>query len=153
MNFVAHSHVALHCAPEAWDQAFGSILPDLASMAGTRVAGSALSPSVSDGVVLHHRSDSVFHGLEEFRSGAARIRQGLLDGGLATGAARAVGHAGYELLLDGCLLRRPGVREEFAAVLERAPDVALMPADPARWRELFAALRARSWWLGYSDPA
>jgi hypothetical protein len=70
------------------------------------------------------------------------------------GPARAVGHAGYELLLDGCLLTRPGVQEEFTDVLEGAPDVAEAVSfeDRGRWRQLLAAMRDDRWWLGYTDP-
>jgi acyl carrier protein phosphodiesterase len=129
-------------------------LPDLASMAGTRIERSLLSPSVEEGVTLHHRTDKVFHALEAFHVGSGEIRRALLDAGVPTGPARAVGHAGYELLLDGCLLTRPGAKEEFTQVLAGAPDVAeaVAPTDPDRWRELLAAMRDERWWLGYRDP-
>ncbi len=123
-------------------------------MAGTRIERSRLSPSVEGGVALHHRADKVFHALEAFHVGSGQIRDGLLGAGVGTGPARAVGHVGYELLLDGCLLTRPGVREEFIEVLTAAPDVtaAVSPADPGRWRDLYAAMRDDRWWLGYTDP-
>jgi acyl carrier protein phosphodiesterase len=123
-------------------------------MAGTRVERSLLSPSVEEGVALHHRTDKAFHALETFHTGSGQIRKALLEAGVPTGPARAVGHAGYELLLDGCLLTRPGAQGEFTQVLARAPDVAeaVSPADPDRWRELLAAMRDERWWLGYKDP-
>jgi len=154
VNFVAHSHAALLCAGAGWEQAFGAALPDLASMAGTRVERSLLPPSVEEGVALHHRTDTAFHALEAFHTGSRQIRQALFRAGLPTGPARAVGHAGYELLLDGCLLTRPGVQEEFIRVLAGAPDVAaaVAPADAGHWRELVAAMRDERWWLGYKDP-
>jgi acyl carrier protein phosphodiesterase len=154
MNFVAHAHVALRCAEANWERAFGATLPDLASMADTRIDRSLLSRSVEDGVALHHRTDTAFHALEAFHTGSRQIREGLLEAGVPAGPARAIGHAGYELLLDGCLLTRPSVRDEFIQVLARAPDVAeaVSFADPDRWRELVAAMRDQRWWLGYSDP-
>jgi hypothetical protein len=154
MNFVAHSHVALRCSGAGWEQAFGATLPDLASMAGTRLERSLLSPSVEDGVALHHRADKAFHALQAFHIGSAEIREGLHEAGVATGPARAVGHAGFELLLDGCLLTRPLVQDEFIRVLAGAPDVAeaVPSADPGRWRELMAGMRNERWWLGYTDP-
>ncbi|MGO9557753.1 MAG: hypothetical protein ACLPQS_11915 [Acidimicrobiales bacterium] len=154
MNFVAHSHVALLCDGDGWEQAFGAALPDLASMAGTRIDRSLLSPAVEAGVVLHHRADKAFHALETFRTGSGKIRDGLLAAGLSTGPARAVGHAGYELVLDGCLLTRAGLEDEFAEVLARAPDVtaAVSSAERGGWRALFAAMRDDRWWLGYREP-
>jgi acyl carrier protein phosphodiesterase len=154
MNFVAHSHVALRCDGASWEGAFGAALPDLASMAGARIERSRLPPSIEQGVALHHRTDNAFHALAAFHEGSRHIRQGLRAAGVATGPARAVGHAGYELLLDGCLLTRPGVQEEFLRVLAGAPDVtqAVSCAEPGRWRVLFAAMRDERWWLGYMDP-
>jgi acyl carrier protein phosphodiesterase len=154
MNFVAHSHVALLCAGAGREQAFGAALPDIASMAGARVDRSLLSPAVEAGVALHLASDKVFHALEAFRHGAAQIRDGLLEAGVPTGPARAVGHAGYELLLDGCLLARPGIEEEFGEVLAEAPDVspALSSADPGRFAGLVASMRDERWWCAYRDP-
>jgi hypothetical protein len=154
MNFVAHAHVALRRAGTSWDVAFGAVLPDLASMAGTRIDRSLLSPPVEEGVALHHRTDGVFHALEVFHAGSGQIRHALLDVGVHAGPARAVGHAGYELLLDGCLLTRPGIEEEFIEVLTRAPDVAeaVPSADSDLWRRRFDRMRYERWWLGYKDP-
>jgi hypothetical protein len=66
MNFVAHAHVALRRAGTSWDVAFGAVLPDLASMAGTRIDRSLLSPPVEEGVALHHRTDTVLQPHEYF---------------------------------------------------------------------------------------
>ncbi len=154
MNFVAHSHVTLDCDGATLEHAFGAALPDLASMAGTRVDKSLLDPRVAEGVALHHMADKAFHALERFRTGSAEIRNCLLEAGVGTGPARAVAHGGYELLLDGCVLERPGVPEEFAAVLAagRQIDPAVTAGDGARWRELSASLEEQQWWLGYTDP-
>jgi acyl carrier protein phosphodiesterase len=154
MNFVAHSHVALRISGASWEEAFGAVLPDLVSMAGTRIDRSRLGCDVQDGIALHHRTDKAFHGLEAFQTGSRRIREALRAAGLPTGPVRAIGHAGFELLLDGCLLSHRGVREEFAQVLARAPDVAeaVSPTDADRWRELLRSMREESWWLGYEDP-
>lgn len=154
MNFVAHSHVALLCVEGGFEEAFGAALPDLASMAGARIDRSKVPARVVAGVELHHLADSAFHGLQRFRLGSGQIRQELQDAGIPTGAARAVGHAGYELLLDGCLLERPQVGEDFAHVMTAAPDVsaALVSVDPSRWRWLLARMREDRWWLGYEQP-
>ena len=156
VNFVAHVHVALCLAGSRTDAAafaFGAALPDLASMAGVRLDRSALPEAVREGVLLHHRTDAVFHSLPEFTAGVRRLSDELKTQGLPVGAARAVGHAGWELLLDGCLLEREGTAQAFADVLAAAPDVAraVAPADPQRWRRLLATMRSDRWWLGYGD--
>jgi acyl carrier protein phosphodiesterase len=134
--------------------AFGAALPDLASMAGARIERTLLAPAVEEGVALHHRSDKAFHALEVFRAGSGQLRDALLRAGVPTGPARAVGHAGYELLLDGCLLTRAGVEEEFSQVLALAPDAsgALSSAEPGRFSELVVSMAQERWWLGYKDP-
>jgi hypothetical protein len=154
MNFVAHAHVTLRRTESSWEEAFGAALPDLLAMAATRVDRSLVGRAVEDGVALHHRTDEAFHGLEAFHTGCGQIREGLLEAGLPKGAARAIGHAGHELLLDGCLLTRPGVQEEFTEVLARAPDVteAVPTGDRGSWRQLLAVMRDERRWLGYSDP-
>jgi acyl carrier protein phosphodiesterase len=156
VNFIAHVHIALAATgsrPDDAHVAFGAALPDLASMAGLRIDQSALPEAVREGVALHHRTDAVFHQLPEFTMGVRRLRGLLQARGLAVGPSRAVGHAGWELLLDSCLLDRSGIEERFAHVLDRAPDVALSvsPADPGRWRGLVSDMRADRWWLGYRD--
>lgn len=159
MNFVAHVHVAVLAERPSGDGgagfAFGAALPDLASMAGIRLDRARLPEAVREGVVLHHRTDAVFHSLPEFASGVRRLGEELRAAGLATGPSRAVAHAGWELLLDGCLLDRDGTEEEFAGVLDRAPDVAeaASPDDPERWRRLLAVMRSDQWWRGYRDGA
>lgn len=156
VNFIAHVHVALAATgsrPDDADVAFGAALPDLASLAGLRIDRSSLPEAVREGVTLHYRTDAAFHSLPEFTTGVRLLRDLLLAQGLPVGPSRAVGHAGWELLLDGCLLDRPGIEERFARVLERAPDVAesVSPADQDRWRGLVGGMRSDRWWLGYRD--
>ena len=156
VNFVAHVHVALALGGSRSDDAgvaFGAALPDLASMAGCRIDRPALPEAVREGVLLHHLTDGVFHSLPEFTTGVRRLGEDLRARGLARGPSRAVGHAGWELLLDGCLLERPGGEEAFDRVLRSAPDVAgsVSPADPDRWRRLVGGMRRDRWWLEYSD--
>jgi acyl carrier protein phosphodiesterase len=158
VNFIAHVQVALIAAGSRRDDAelaFGAALPDLVSMAGLRIDRALLPEAVREGVALHHRTDTTFHSLVEFTTGVRQLREQLKAGGLAVGPSRAVGHAGWELLLDGCLLDRAGVEEGFARMLRRAPDIAeaVAPADPDRWRGLVSDLETDKWWLGYRDPA
>jgi hypothetical protein len=89
MNFVAHAHVALRCAEANWERAFGATLPDLASMADTRIDRSLLSRSVEDGVALHHRTDTAFHALEAFHTARVCSRLACPRGRLGPSATRA----------------------------------------------------------------
>jgi hypothetical protein len=154
VNFVAHAHLCLGLPGSGTDEAFGAILPDLASMAGVRLDRERLAAGVRRGVEIHHATDGAFHASLGFRSGSADLREALFDRGVETGPRRAVSHAGYELLLDGCLLEEPGVEREFTALLQTAPDVtsAVATGEPARLRQLLVSLEADRWWQGYRDP-
>lgn len=122
-------------------------------MAGVRLDRSTLPETVGEGVNLHHRTDRVFHSLPAFTTGVRQLGEQSRACGLPVGASRAIGHAGWELLLDGCLLGRSGAEERFVGILEGAPDVAeaVSPADPDRWRGLLATMRVDRWWVGYRD--
>ncbi len=135
--------------------AFGAALPDLTSMARLRLDQSVLPPALREGVRLHHRTDGVFHALEAFSAGARALSAELSGRGLGTGPARAIGHAGFELLLDGCLLDEPGVEAAFEGVLVAGGEAvaAVPPGDAARWLQLLEAMRRDRWWLGYGYTA
>ncbi|HJL05467.1 MAG TPA: hypothetical protein RMH85_30215 [Polyangiaceae bacterium LLY-WYZ-15_(1-7)] len=108
MNFFGHCYVACW---ERRDPAFvlGSMLPDFATMVGTRLAG-AEDAGVEAGIAHHHAVDGVFHSTGTF-VGWMREAGALLDAkSVRWGTARAVAHIGVELLLDGVL-----VAEERAA--------------------------------------
>lgn len=157
VNFVAHAQVALAAScprADSSEVAYGAALPDLCSMAGIRMDRSLLPEAVGEGVALHHRTDTAFHSLAEFTTGAGHLRELLKAAGLPVGASRAVGHAGWELLLDGCLLERAGVEESFARVLEDAPEVvgSVSPGERDRWRSLVSNMGSDRWWVGYRDP-
>ena len=74
------------------------------------------------------------------------------DGG-AAGVSCAVGHVGWELLLDGGLLRSP-TEAAFHEAMGLAGDVAgaVRPEDRDRWRQ-FLTYRRRPPSLRYDDPA
>lgn len=164
MNFVAHAHVALAVTtsdPDTLGVAAGAVLPDLTAMVRQRIDGSALPPAVREGIALHHRTDAIFHGTAAFREGCRRLTAAGKAAGLPAGAARAIGHAGWELLLDGCLLDRYGSVEAFDSVLTRLAEFHVpgnngaSGATPDRSHDLAwlaATLRSERWWLGYRDP-
>lgn len=117
MNFVGHIHLARRYRAEADGAAtsdlapidedgflLGAALPDLAAMGRFRLDGPAGDPAVRAGVAVHHRSDDVFHRHPWFRTNARAVTEQLERAGVSRGAARACGHVGVELLLDGRLL-------------------------------------------------
>lgn len=152
MNLLAHVHVALAAEPEADDDVvLGAVLPDLASMARSRIVDrSALVPAVDHGVGLHLRTDAAFHVLPTFVQGAGAIRDALRARGVSRGAARAVGHVGWELLLDGTLVGS-SAEAAFHAALDRAEQAASAFDQPERWARLLT-YRPQLRQLRYDDP-
>jgi hypothetical protein len=154
MNVLGHASVAL-----AWgddDPAFvlGAVLPDLASMVNVRIDRSRLGRRTADGVRCHVEADEAFHGHPDFRAGTAALRRDLVDHGLDRGPARAIGHAGWELLLDGTLV---GSRAETAywRALDRGRAVldAIAEPDCGRWLGFLShGDRGRRPALRYDDP-
>jgi hypothetical protein len=152
MNVLGHASVA-----QSWggdDPAFvlGAVLLDLASMVNVRVDRSRLGGPVGDGMRCHIDADAVFHDHPDFRAGSAALRRDLAGHGLDRGPVRAVGHAGWELLLDGTL-----VGSAAEAAYWRALDVgelasgAIPESDRHRWVR-FLGYRRRHPRLRYDDP-
>lgn len=86
MNFIGHAQVALWTSSSP---AFvlGAMLPDFASMAGTRLAArlhSSDEPELAAGVSLHHLTDEVFHGSAPFIA----LMQEAMDALTGRGVAR-----------------------------------------------------------------
>jgi hypothetical protein len=152
VNVLGHSHVALEVGVDAPDYVLGAVLPDLASMARVRLDRSRLVGGVAEGVRCHLVADAAFHTVPEFVAGSGAIRGDLQALGFAAGPARAVGHVGWELLLDGTLLGSPA-RAAYAGALELGDRVgaALAEAHRPRWARLLAH-RDRLPSLPYDDP-
>jgi hypothetical protein len=152
MNLLAHAHVALGASGAAdADYVMGALLPDLASMAGVRFDRAALPAVVDEGVGCHLRTDAVFHVLPPFMAGSAAIRRDVREAGLSAGAARAVGHVGWELLLDGTLIGS-STHALYREALDRADGASAGISDPDRWAWLLAH-RDQLGWPRYDDPA
>lgn len=152
MNILGHTHVALAAGRDDPGWLLGAVLPDLAPMAGVRVDRSALPDDVADGVRCHLRTDASFHALPAFLRGAKAIRWALDARGVSSGPARAVGHAGWELLLDGTLVRsrtEGAFRRAMAA--GSSATVAMSTGDAARW-EAFVDRGRTAPELGFDDP-
>lgn len=125
MNFIAHARIALWSdsvrAPRSTEGAvarfvLGAMLPDFASMAGTRLA-EVPDADMASGVSLHHQTDEVFHGSRPFIALMQETMDALTRRGVDRGPARAVAHIGVELLIDGELVEDPEVGRAYLSAL------------------------------------
>lgn len=153
MNILGHVRVALAGGRDDADYLLGAVLPDLAPMAGVRVDRAALAAPVAEGVRCHVRTDAVFHAHPAFVAGARRLRRTLEARGVGSGPARAVGHAGWELLLDGTLVGSP-TEDAFRRAMARGDDAtaAMSAGDAVRWAAFVDRGRSAPA-LRYDDPA
>jgi hypothetical protein len=152
VNILGHTSVALAAGRDDPAYVLGAVLPDLGPMAGVRVARAGLAGALADGVRCHLAADAAFHGHPAFRAGSAALRRALGERGVATGPARAVGHAGWELLLDGTLVGS-AVEEAFGRALGAGDQVTptLAPDDRAGWTAFLARARSAGR-LRYDEP-
>ena len=154
MNFYAHAVLA---ESERSDAGFvlGAMLPDLAAMAGLRIA-STDHPALRDGMRLHHASDHAFHAAPLFRQLVAEGVRELQADGLRRGPARAAAHVGLELLLDGWLVAvRPPTRvyeEALGSAADRGAAIRWRAQRPGAWTRLCRRLTAPGVVDGYADP-
>jgi hypothetical protein len=148
VNVLGHGYVAERVRPGDLAHTFGALLPDLASMARVRLeAGASRASPLAAGIRCHHAADAAFHSHAAFVTGAAAVRRELLAAGLPTGPARAVAHAGYELLLDATLVggeAGDAYRRAFARHATADATLAVLRSgDHARWRAFVAAHDSR----------
>ena len=152
MNVLGHARVALDLGLDGPAEVLGAVLPDLAPAAGVRLVRDRLDGSLAAGVRCHLRADAAFHVHPAFRAGTRALRADLAARGLPRGPARAVAHAGWELLLDGTLVGDEAERAFRAAVGRAAVAAgALAPEDRPRWAAFVARARG-SGPLAYDDP-
>lgn len=146
MNYFGHAAVASwHSAAAA--TALGAMLPDFATMSGTRLA-EATDAGVAAGIELHHKTDAAFHHLPPVLALMRELDARLVAGGCARGPRRAVAHIGVELLLDGVLVTEPAYRAIYLAALEHDTSGVRFrdEADAPRFQALHTRLR------GYGVP-
>lgn len=152
MNVLGHTYVALAVGNASPEHVLGAVLPDLAPMAGVRVRRNELDGDLAEGVRCHLRTDAAFHAHRDFRAGSRALREALTGRDVAQGPARAIGHAGWELLLDGSLVGTV-VEQAFhraMAVGERAL-AAMTAEDRTRWLA-FLGRAGQVPRLAYDDP-
>ena len=155
MNFVGHIAVG---AAVAGDTEFlvGTAAPDFASMARTRLRGTAAG-ALADGIALHHATDRAFHADPWFLTMERDLRAALLADGLPDGGARACAHVGVELLLDGAFVREPDVHDAVGRVYHEIgePSDAIVelaePHEQARWHEHLVGISQRLDPTSYAD--
>lgn len=142
MNFFGHAAVATWSKPTG-GTVLGAMLPDFATMSGTRLA-EASDADIARGIDLHHATDAAFHRLPPVLALMRELDDRLDKGGCARGPRRAVAHIGVELLLDGVLVEEAVYREHYVAGLAHDPaGIGWRDADdPARFGRLLERLRA-----------
>ncbi|MFV0525817.1 MAG: hypothetical protein ACK5RL_15110 [Acidimicrobiales bacterium] len=124
--------------------ALGAALPDLASMGRFRLLGRARAGSdLAVGIDAHHTTDARFHRHPWFMDLSRATATALERGGLPRGAARACGHVGVELLIDGRLWREPGVRTASASAFGQLAS--MLDRDGAEFAALVVPDRRVAW--------
>jgi hypothetical protein len=162
VNFFAHALIAARRREEP-EWILGSMVPDLASMAGLRLRDVAstgrLGPLLGEGVGFHHTCDDAFHGAPIFVELMDGAHAELESRGLGQGPAMAIGHVGVELLLDGCLVTRHGVpasyREAMALAAKAGEDLLWRDDSPEhgeRWRAMCERLERAPVPEAYANP-
>lgn len=154
MNVLGHTFVALRVGDDDPGYVLGAVLPDLAPMLGLRLHRDRVEGRVKEGVRCHVDADAAFHANAQFRAGSAALRRDLTASGLGRGPAWAVGHAGWELLLDGTLVTTNAETAYWSAL--DAGDLvldAIARPDRGRWLGFLAhRLREPRPILRYDDP-
>ena len=164
MNAGGHIAVAHRMQPAAeqrWASGFalGSALPDFATMGRLRLLGSTADEAVAAGIAVHHRTDDVFHGHQWFRDRNRSLTDRLDRAGLGRGAARACGHVGVELLLDGQLMNDPTLtahiklaHDAIETRLDALEPLVRLP-ERHRWRSHLQRVARHGLPADYHDPA
>jgi acyl carrier protein phosphodiesterase len=147
VNFLGHLRVALAVSDEP-AVLLGSILPDLESLLGPVLPDADREPAVARGIAIHRRSDAAFHADRRFIDGSIALTRALQGRGIARGASRGVGHAGWELLLDGALADDRATTDAFSAAIAALED----RAEPRAFAPFAERQRLEPIWVGYRDP-
>ena len=144
MNLLGHIRVATTQSddPEVW---LGAALPDLQREAGVPVGG-GWSAAIRSGIESHRAADAAFHDLDDFRQQSVALTRALLEAGVPRGAARAVGHAGWELLLDGTLV-------DDASLMDAYLQAMSVGAADAAWSKALRRRVERGVPHLYADPS
>jgi len=157
VNFIGHATVALWTR-QAPEFVLGSMLPDFAGMAGTRLLRAdreLLHDPLCAGIALHHRTDDAFHAAPAFVKLLQETLDVLTQQGVPRGTARAVAHIGTEMFIDGELVSAPEVAAAYtrALAVERPLDALFVDDEGGpRWSRLRARLLGHGVPYDYQDP-
>lgn len=151
MNFFGHAVVAAVVDADE-RHLLGSMLPDFEAMLGVPLVA-VRDPHLRRGIDLHHRTDDAFHRNPMFVEIGALALSALTGAGVRRGTARAVGHIGTEMFLDGWLAREQAHVDAYLAALGLELGERLDWEDAGR---AFTTLRSRlrSWGAprDYAEP-
>jgi len=120
LNFFGHAVVAGWRDNRA-GHLFGSMLPDFETMVRVPLI-EVRDPDIQRGIELHHRTDEAFHRAPAFLAFCARALDELTGAGVRRGTARAVGHIGSEMFLDGWLARDQAHIDGYLTALDLEVD-------------------------------
>lgn len=152
MNFFGHAVVASWTDRRA-GHLFGSMLPDFEAMVGVPLS-MVHDPDIQRGIELHHRTDDAFHRAPAFLASCAHALDALTRSGVRRGTARAVGHVGTEMFLDGWLVREERHIDGYLRAIELETNTLLDWSDEGK---AFSKLQARLAVWGaphdYAEPA
>jgi hypothetical protein len=144
LNFFSHLAIASSFTDDP-DVALGAMLPDLASLLGTKPPRS-IDVRVRLGYELHLATDRVFHDLDLFRAACRTESAELRSLGIERGSAMAAAHIGLEFFLDDALAEDEISRLLYSAVLLRATPTHLsgiLEWKTSDFATAFEALRQR----------
>jgi hypothetical protein len=115
------------------------MLPDFEAMVGVPLS-MVHDPDIQRGIELHHRTDDAFHRAPAFLASCAHALDALTESGVRRGTARAVGHIGTEMLLDGWLVREERHIDGYLQAIELETNALLEWSDQG---QAFSKLQAR----------
>jgi hypothetical protein len=124
MNYFGHASVAV-LAGGSPGFVLGSMLPDLAAMAGLRVT-LVDQAEIQAGLDFHVRTDAVFHQSQEFIEWNRRALADLSTLGIRRGPARACAHIGVEMLIDALLVDNAEFRDGYFSALCYGQEVTVL---------------------------
>jgi acyl carrier protein phosphodiesterase len=156
MNFFGHATVA------NWQSSssrfiLGAMLPDFAAMCGNPIR-EVFDEEIRFGIELHKTTDEIFHRNGVFVELCASATKTLSARGLKRASARALGHVGIELMLDGTLSSDRRMVSAYLRALTTGDSDHI--ANQIRWRytwrnidwrRLLAILRSANIPQGYRD--
>jgi acyl carrier protein phosphodiesterase len=116
LNFFGHAVVAGWSDRRA-THLLGSMLPDFETMVRVPLI-EVRDAGIQRGIDLHHRTDDAFHGAPTFHAFCGHALDELTHAGVRRGTARAVGHIGSEMFLDGWLAGKRAHVDDYLAALQ-----------------------------------